>query len=83
MHLDEIAQLVARRERELQDGPLTLERAQALATESLRLAAEVQEHRQVIVEELKSLDRQEQLALALGQALEPAMGRAAMVDVAG
>lgn len=83
MHLDEITQLVARRERELQDGPLTLERAQALATESLRLAAEVEEHRRVIVEELKSLDRQEQLALALGHALEPTMGRAAMVDVAG
>ncbi|MCX6596073.1 MAG: hypothetical protein NTV70_06870 [Acidobacteria bacterium] len=83
MHLDEITQLVARRERELLAGPLTPERAQALARESLLLAAEVEEHRRVIIEELKSLGQQEQLALALGQALEPSMGRAVIVDIAG
>lgn len=83
MNLDEITQVVARRERELLAGPLTPERAEQLVTETLLLAAEVEEHRRVLQAELKSLDQQEQLALALGQALEPALGLAAIVDVAG
>lgn len=83
MHLDEIDRRVLGREREILAGPLALERAQQLITEGLLLSAEIEEHRRVILKELESLDRQENLALALGQALEPSGGRAALVDVAG
>ncbi|MCX6594149.1 MAG: hypothetical protein NTZ56_21760 [Acidobacteria bacterium] len=83
MHLDEIDRRVLGREREILAGPLQQGRAQELITEGLLLSAEIEEHRHVILKELESLDRQENLALALGQALEPSGGRAALVDVAG